>query len=658
MGGARPRALALRDRPERASIGFVNGRPAGSSVTADLVGRAIRPAAAPTSAPAGCSNARRTPSPRYVARTQGDAPLASPRPPTCTRGHRLAIDRRRHDGAAQRVVVGAVNTDTFAATRPRHRRPRRAGRRLLAWPSRSPAGATVITAPPCAPRRRDRLRAARRWSRLRRRARSFSSAPTRQRRQRAGQLRLSDLRATSTPGAFDLQHFQVIDDGAGMCSGCDPRPDADLRQPARGPAGRRLRAPPGRGADLDPGVVPAAQLPRSRRRRLGPPDRGAGLRAALRRCRRQRRSARSRSAPTRSRGSSRSACRRPPRWRPASGWGFTVVLTGQDGFSPDQARGFQPTPQGVPVRRVRDGERRSALHGRPGNGAQGDGRDHAGRREQSDELDYRAPQPGHDRQPDDPRWPSTPTPSGRSTSHVHAEIARSGHDPMPPELRAASQAYFRRDDPQPTADDVAAHYRERGMACVVFPVDCRVADGCAARVQRGGRRGRRRQPRRDDPVRQHRPGPRARRRARGAPAHRASTASAASSSTPTCRAFFPDDRAAYPLYEVIAEAGLPALFHTGHSGIGVGPARRRRHPPEVLEPDARRRRRRRLPDHADRARPSVVPLAGRGDLDRAAQAGGLHRPVGLVAEVLPAPARALRQHAAAAARSCSARTSR
>ena len=27
------------------------------------------------------------------------------------------------------------------------------------------------------------------------------------------------------------------------------------------------------------------------------------------------------------------------------GWGFTVVLTGQDGFSPDQARGFQPTPQ-------------------------------------------------------------------------------------------------------------------------------------------------------------------------------------------------------------------------------------------------------------------------------------------------------------------------
>ena len=30
---------------------------------------------------------------------------------------------------------------------------------------------------------------------------------------------------------------------------------------------------------------------------------------------------------------------------PTAGWGFTVVLTGQDGFSPDQARGFQSTPQ-------------------------------------------------------------------------------------------------------------------------------------------------------------------------------------------------------------------------------------------------------------------------------------------------------------------------
>jgi len=30
---------------------------------------------------------------------------------------------------------------------------------------------------------------------------------------------------------------------------------------------------------------------------------------------------------------------------PASGWIFTVVLNGKNGFSPDLARGFQPTPQ-------------------------------------------------------------------------------------------------------------------------------------------------------------------------------------------------------------------------------------------------------------------------------------------------------------------------
>ena len=39
---------------------------------------------------------------------------------------------------------------------------------------------------------------------------------------------------------------------------------------------------------------------------------------------------------------------------------------------------------------------------------------------------------------------------------------------------------------------------------------------------------------------------------------------------PPLQQFFPNDRAAYPLYEVFAEARLPVLFHTGHSGIGTG----------------------------------------------------------------------------------------
>ncbi|WP_250486255.1 amidohydrolase family protein [Caballeronia sp. GaOx3] len=39
---------------------------------------------------------------------------------------------------------------------------------------------------------------------------------------------------------------------------------------------------------------------------------------------------------------------------------------------------------------------------------------------------------------------------------------------------------------------------------------------------------------------------------------------------PTLQGFFANDRLAYPLYEVIAEFGLPAVFHSGHSGIGSG----------------------------------------------------------------------------------------
>jgi len=39
---------------------------------------------------------------------------------------------------------------------------------------------------------------------------------------------------------------------------------------------------------------------------------------------------------------------------------------------------------------------------------------------------------------------------------------------------------------------------------------------------------------------------------------------------PPLQQFFPNDRVAYRLYEVFAEAHLPVLFHTGHSGIGTG----------------------------------------------------------------------------------------
>lgn len=39
---------------------------------------------------------------------------------------------------------------------------------------------------------------------------------------------------------------------------------------------------------------------------------------------------------------------------------------------------------------------------------------------------------------------------------------------------------------------------------------------------------------------------------------------------PTVQGFLPYDKMAWPIYEVIAEYKLPAIFHSGHSGIGSG----------------------------------------------------------------------------------------
>ncbi len=153
--------------------------------------------------------------------------------------------------------------------------------------------------------------------------------------------------------------------------------------------------------------------------------------------------------------------------------------------------------------------------------------------------------------------------------HTHAEIStRSNRDGLTPELRAASAAYFG-EDALPTADDVAAYYRERNLAAVIFAVDAEfvtgrapvpneeVAEVAAAnpdvlipfasidphRGARGVEEARRL-------IRDH--------GVRGFKFH------------PNLQAFFPNDRLAYPLYEAIEEAGLPALFHSGHSGIGSG----------------------------------------------------------------------------------------
>jgi predicted TIM-barrel fold metal-dependent hydrolase len=151
--------------------------------------------------------------------------------------------------------------------------------------------------------------------------------------------------------------------------------------------------------------------------------------------------------------------------------------------------------------------------------------------------------------------------------HTHAESGRHGEDSLKPEWREAAKRYFG-DAPKPTVDDVAAYYRKRNMAAVVFTVDAEtqtglppapneeIAEAAAANadvlipfasvdphrpdaVERAQRL-----------IREH--------GIRGFKFH------------PNIQQFFPNDRLAYELYEVIEEAGLPALFHTGHSGIGTG----------------------------------------------------------------------------------------
>ena len=71
--------------------------------------------------------------------------------------------------------------------------------------------------------------------------------------------------------------------------------------------------------------------------------------------------------------------------------------------------------------------------------------------------------------------------------HTHAEVGRGGEDGMRPEWREAAGRYFGRSE-LPTADDVAAYYRERRMAAVVFSVDPRrLRDGGQFRTRRSPR---------------------------------------------------------------------------------------------------------------------------------------------------------------------------
>ena len=153
--------------------------------------------------------------------------------------------------------------------------------------------------------------------------------------------------------------------------------------------------------------------------------------------------------------------------------------------------------------------------------------------------------------------------------HVHAERNQDQPpDPVTTEILDAAARYFGGHPPQPSAQEVADYYRERKMLAVIFNVDDEAGMG-RPRLGNGEVLA----------VAQQNPdvlipfasvdphkGKLAVREARewidkgvrGFKFH------------PNTQAFWPNDSAFYPLYEVIADAGLIALFHSGTTGIGAG----------------------------------------------------------------------------------------
>jgi predicted TIM-barrel fold metal-dependent hydrolase len=150
--------------------------------------------------------------------------------------------------------------------------------------------------------------------------------------------------------------------------------------------------------------------------------------------------------------------------------------------------------------------------------------------------------------------------------HTHAEIGADGHDPLPPHLREGAERYFGAGKP-PDAEAVAAYYREREMACVVFTVDAESQSGRRPVSNEEIAAVAAANPDVLIPFASIDP---ARGRAGVLEARRliADHGVRGFKFHPNVQAFYPNDRNVYPLYEAIAEAALPVLFHTGHSGIG------------------------------------------------------------------------------------------
>lgn len=153
--------------------------------------------------------------------------------------------------------------------------------------------------------------------------------------------------------------------------------------------------------------------------------------------------------------------------------------------------------------------------------------------------------------------------------HVHIELDDHGHSSLPPDLAEAAAKYFSSDIGQPDLDSVAAYYRERRMAAVVFSVDSETALGhppiSSEEIAEGAARNN------DVLIPFGSVDPR-----KGASAVDAARRLVDDHGVrgfkfhPTVQGFDPSDSAWFPLYATLQDAGVVALFHTGQTGIGAG----------------------------------------------------------------------------------------
>ena len=152
--------------------------------------------------------------------------------------------------------------------------------------------------------------------------------------------------------------------------------------------------------------------------------------------------------------------------------------------------------------------------------------------------------------------------------HVHIETDDHGHLALPDDYVEAASAHFGADAKRPTLDEIAAYYRERNFGAVVFTVDIEYFSGHPAISNEEIAEGAAQHPDVLIPFASIDPhkgkaGARQLRRlvedhgVRGLKFH------------PSIQAFAPGDGTADPLLEVAQEYGIPALFHTGQTGIGA-----------------------------------------------------------------------------------------